>query len=118
MLMEIFPPSIMLVTASRMGTTSVRVLSTVLMFRCVRFLNRRVRKMDDVSGSAWAVVRESEFLLRIFGRYPSFHDASVLSITMERACEAQILTSMLCLMTALFRRSAGAIKLEAYWSLI
>lgn len=69
--------------------------------------------MDDVSGSAWAVVRESEFLLRIFGRYPSFHDASVLSITMERACEAQILTSMLCLMTALFRRSASQLAAVA-----
>ena len=41
--------------------------------------------MDEVSSSAWAVVKDSTFLLKLFGGYPSFHDASVLSITMERA---------------------------------
>jgi hypothetical protein len=41
--------------------------------------------MDELGGSAWAVVKENEFLLKVFGRYPSFHDASVLSVSMERA---------------------------------
>ena len=41
--------------------------------------------MDEVSGSPWVFVKDSEFLLKVFGRYPSFHDASVLSISMERA---------------------------------
>ena len=38
--------------------------------------------MDEVSGSAWPVVKDNELLLKVFGRYPSFHDASVLSISM------------------------------------
>lgn len=41
--------------------------------------------MDEVSGSAWPVVKDNELLLKVFGRYPSFHDASVLSISMARA---------------------------------
>ncbi|SIT35474.1 hypothetical protein BN2475_50045 [Paraburkholderia ribeironis] len=44
-----------------------------------------MNKMDEVSGIAWPVVKDSEVLLKLFGRYPSFHDANVLSITMERA---------------------------------
>lgn len=41
--------------------------------------------MEDVSDSVWRVVKDNEFLLKVFGRYPSFHDASVLSVSMERA---------------------------------
>lgn len=41
--------------------------------------------MNELSDSAWATVKDSGLLLKIFGEYPSFHDASVLSIAMERA---------------------------------